>query len=147
MKAMDDRRRFMTYLAALPLSSALFRDALWARVLAQESPRITRDMLVHAAAVAGESVCRLPLWPDLERFLTSDVADVRNIADTPRADPGAGAITAALFLKRFVGDTPWAHLDIAGPAYLPTELATHYLPPGGTGFGVRTLLAWLERRA
>ncbi|MGH3923404.1 MAG: hypothetical protein ACRDTT_11145, partial [Pseudonocardiaceae bacterium] len=47
---------------------------------------------------------------------------------------------------RFVGDCPWAHLDIAGPAFLSSELATGHLPAGATGFGVRTLLAWLERR-
>jgi leucyl aminopeptidase len=104
------------------------------------------DALDRAAGIAGEPVTRLPLWADLERFLASDVADVRNIADTPRTDPGGGAITAALFLRRFVGETPWAHLDIAGPAFLPPALADHYLPAGGTGFGVRTLLAWLERR-
>ena len=52
-----------------------------------------------------------------------------------------------LFLRRFVGDVPWAHLDIAGPAFLEESLARDYLPAGGTGYGVRTLLAWLERRA
>ncbi len=98
--------------------------------------------LRRAADVAGEDLWPLPLWPDLERFLDSPVADINNTAD----GPGAGSITAGLFLKRFVGDVPWVHLDIAGPAFLPAELATHYLVPGGTGFGVRTLLAWLERR-
>ena len=95
-----------------------------------------------AADVSGEPLWPLPLWSDLEHFLDTPVADINNTAD----GPGGGSITAGLFLKRFVGDTPWAHLDIAGPAFLPPELATHYLRAGGTGYGVRTLLAWLERR-
>jgi leucyl aminopeptidase len=105
------------------------------------------EALGGAARVAGEDVWPMPLWPDLERYLGSAVADVRNVGDGPLGDPGGGAITAALFLRRFVGDVPWAHLDIAGPAFLPAELARDYLPAGATGFGVRTLLAWLERRA
>ena len=53
----------------------------------------------------------------------------------------AGAIAAALFLQEFVGDVPWAHLDIAGPAF--SEKDSAYIPKGGTGFGVRTLLRYL----
>ncbi|MDQ3972740.1 MAG: M17 family metallopeptidase, partial [Actinomycetota bacterium] len=101
------------------------------------------DSLRRAAAVAGEDVWHLPLWADLERFLDSPVADVTNAGD----GGGGGAIVAGLFLKRFVGNTPWAHLDIAGPAFLPAEVARDHRGPGATGFGVRTLLAWLERRA
>ena len=55
-----------------------------------------------------------------------------------------GAITAAKFLEEFVGDTPWAHLDIAGPAYSSKDAP--YRPRGGQGFGVRLLLRWLRRR-
>jgi leucyl aminopeptidase len=53
-----------------------------------------------------------------------------------------GAITAALFLSEFVADTPWAHIDIAGPAYIKKENA--YCGPGGTGFGVRLLCDLME---
>jgi len=95
-----------------------------------------------AGAVAGEDLWPLPLWPALQRFLDSPVADVNNTGD----DHGAGSIMGGLFLRRFTGDVPWAHLDIAGPAFLDPELAVGHLPAGGTGFGVRTLLAWLERR-
>ena len=98
--------------------------------------------LRRAAEVSGESMWPLPLWPDLEKTLDSPVADLNNLGD----GAGAGAITAGLFLQRFVGDVPWAHLDIAGPAFLPAKLAGYHLPAGGTGYGVRTLLAWLERR-
>ncbi len=101
------------------------------------------DELLHAAGVAGEDLWQLPLWPGLERWLESPVADLNNTAD----GPGGGTITAALFLQRFTRGVPWAHLDIAGPAFLPPELARGHLRPGGTGYGVRTLLAWLERRA
>lgn len=99
--------------------------------------------LLAAAGVAGEDLWQLPLWPSLDRFLDSDLADVNNTGD----DAGAGSIAGALFLRRFTRDIPWAHLDIAGPAFLAPELAHGYLPSGGTGFGVRTLLAWLEPRA
>ena len=54
-----------------------------------------------------------------------------------------GAITAALFLKEFIGQTPWAHIDIAGPAY--RKNGSDYCGPGGTGFGVRLLCDLLER--
>ncbi len=107
-----------------------------------------RGALCQAAEIAGE-----PLWPlplpveDLGPFLHSDVADLRNIADSKTVDPGGGALTAGLFLHRFVGDVAWAHLDIAGPAFMPEELARPWLPAGATGFGTRTLLAWLERRS
>ena len=65
------------------------------------------------------------------------MADIKNIGGGY-----AGTITAAHFLRCFVGDTPWAHLDIAGPAWTDKPLAEG--PRGGTGFGVRTLLDWLE---
>jgi leucyl aminopeptidase len=96
-----------------------------------------------AAEVVGEDVWPLPLYGDLEPGMRSTVADWRNIGDD---DAGGGAIVAALFLKRFTGQVPWVHLDIAGPAFLRPSLARDHRPAGGTGFGVRTLLAWLERR-
>jgi len=98
--------------------------------------------LRRAADLAGEALWPLPLWPDLDRLLDSPVADLNNTGD----GAGGGSIIGGLFLKRFVDDVPWAHLDIAGPAFLPPERAMHYLPAGGTGYGVRTLLSWLERR-
>ena len=94
--------------------------------------------LLAAARAAGEPFWRLPLWEHLDRFLDSPVADVANIAD----DPGAGAIVAGLFLQRFVGDVPWAHLDLAG-AFLERDESRHYLTTGATGIAVRSLLAWL----
>jgi leucyl aminopeptidase len=92
--------------------------------------------LLHAAAAAGESVWRLPLIDEYREGLKSEVADINNVG--PR---GGGAITAALFLKEFAGDTPWAHFDIAGPAF--TERDTPLAPKGATGVAVRTILTYL----
>ena len=92
--------------------------------------------LLHAAAEAGETVWRLPLIDEYREGLKSEVADLNNVG--PR---GGGAITAALFLKEFAGDTPWAHFDIAGPAF--TERDTPLSPKGATGVAVRTILTYL----
>lgn len=86
-----------------------------------------------AADAAGERVWRLPLPEDYRKNIDSDVADMKNTGTRY-----GGAIHAALLLKEFVGDVPWAHLDIAGPARA-TE-AEHYVAKGATGFGVRTIV-------
>ncbi|MFH1329920.1 MAG: leucyl aminopeptidase [Actinomycetota bacterium] len=93
-----------------------------------------------AAEAAGERVWPMPLPADYRKKIDSDVADMKNTG--PRY---GGAINAALLLKEFVGDIPWAHLDIAGPARAPET--AHYLAKGGTGFGVRTLVALAEALA
>jgi leucyl aminopeptidase len=100
--------------------------------------------LRQAADVAGERLWPLPLWAEFEDHQRSAVADLRNIGED---EAGGGAIAGGVFLRHFAGDVPWAHMDIAGPAFMPEKLAVPTLPAGGTGFGVRTLLAWLERRA
>jgi leucyl aminopeptidase len=87
-----------------------------------------------AGAAAGEPSWRLPLWAGYKERLDSDVADLRNVA----SEPAASTIMAALFLQHFVGDTPWAHLDIAAPSH--SEKETGWLSKGNTGWGVRTLL-------
>jgi leucyl aminopeptidase len=92
--------------------------------------------LLSAAETAGERVWQLPLIEEYREGLKSEVADINNVG--PR---GGGAITAALFLREFAGETPWAHFDIAGPAF--TERDTPLAPKGGTGVAVRTLLAYL----
>jgi leucyl aminopeptidase len=90
-----------------------------------------------ASAVTGEKVWRLPLWEEYFDYLKSDCADMRNVGTR-----AAGAITGAIFLSKFVGKTPWVHLDIAGPASI--EKAQPYTPKGGTGVGVRLLLQLLR---
>ena len=83
---------------------------------------------------------RLPLVEDYRSSLDSDVADLRNISD-PAAGVSAGAITAALFLQAFAGGTRWAHLDVAGAARAAKDVDE--VTKGGSGYGVRLLLAWL----
>jgi leucyl aminopeptidase len=82
---------------------------------------------------AGELSWRLPLHAEYDEMIKGRYADIVNST----VDRSAGGITAAQFLKRFVGDVPWAHLDIAGTAY---DNKKPYTPNGGAGFGVRTLI-------
>jgi leucyl aminopeptidase len=98
------------------------------------------EKVQQAAATAGERVWPLPLPVDYRKKIDSEVADMKNTG--PRY---GGAINAALLLKEFVGEVPWAHLDIAGPARA-SETA-HYVAKGGTGFGVRTLVSLAESLA
>ena len=89
--------------------------------------------LGSAAELSSERIWRLPLAPEYKDQIKSPVADIKNIGGG-----NGGAITAALFLKEFVKDTPWAHLDIAGPAFVGGDKS--FIKKGGTGFGVRTLV-------
>lgn len=84
---------------------------------------------------AGESIWTLPLPDSLKESLESPIADLKNIS----GDRAAGTLVAGLFLENFVGEgIPWAHLDIAGPAF--TDSGDHLRSKGGTGFGVATLI-------
>ena len=88
---------------------------------------------LHAAGVASGDKCwRMPLHDDYDKGIKSDIADMKNVGGRP-----GGAITAAHFIKRFVNDKPWAHLDIAGTAWSTKDTAT--VPKGATGYGVRLL--------
>ncbi|MCU1593650.1 MAG: Leucyl aminopeptidase [Frankiales bacterium] len=100
--------------------------------------------LEQAAASSGERVWRMPLVEDYRQALDSGTADLRNIGD-PKLKLNGGSITAALFLREFAGGRPWAHLDIAGPAWSGAE--DEELTKGGTGYGVRLLVTWLEQLA
>ena len=95
--------------------------------------------LQAAWQASGESYWRMPLNPELQEQLKSDLADIKNIGER-----WGGAITAALFLKAFVDDdVRWAHMDIAGPVTSTKDGG--YAAKGGTGFGVRTLINYIER--
>jgi leucyl aminopeptidase len=100
------------------------------------------DAVLAAARAAGEDVWRLPLVESLKEQLKSDRADLKNTGER-----WGGAITAGHFLHAFAKDTPWAHLDIAGPSHATKERG--YVAKGGTGFGLRTLVelvrAWEAR--
>ncbi len=90
--------------------------------------------VLAASAAVGEKAWPLPMFPHYREMIKSDVADIRNTGGSRYA----GAISAAKFLEEFVGDVPWAHLDIAGPAWAEKENATR--ESGGTGCFVRTLV-------
>lgn len=81
----------------------------------------------------------MPLTTRLREQLKSPVADMRNTGDR-----FGGAITAGLFLKTFAKDTPWVHVDIAGPASLSTSRP--HQPRGGTGFAVASIVEYLAKR-
>lgn len=94
------------------------------------------QQLNQAADLAGEKLWRMPMEEKYFEGMKSVVADMKNTGPRP-----GGAITAALFLKQFVKDTPWAHLDIAGPVWADKE--NGYNSAGATGFAVRTLVNWV----
>lgn len=95
--------------------------------------------LTEAGAQVGEPLWRLPLGPEYRKQIDSRLADIKNAG----SDRSAGTITAACYLQEFVGETPWAHLDIAGTAWDFTEKS--YIPKGPSGTGVRTLVACLRQ--
>jgi leucyl aminopeptidase len=95
------------------------------------------ETLAEAGEAVGERVWRLPLFREYREQIKSDVADMKNIGGR-----WGGAITAAALLSEFVGDVPWAHLDIAGVSWRERE--RDYLREGATGFGVRLLIEFLR---
>jgi len=99
------------------------------------------NKLLEASRFAGEKMWRMPLDDDYREQLKSAFADMTNVGGRP-----GGAITAAMFLKEFADKTPWAHLDIAGTAWL--DDAKPYMSKGPTGVGVRTFvelaMSWRE---
>lgn len=98
-----------------------------------------RERLLTASEATGDTAWELPLTDDYADALKSDIADFRNIGK----DGYAGATIGALFIQAFVEKTPFAHLDIAGPAFLPDE--KEYNPKQGTGAGVRLLVETLQK--
>jgi len=92
--------------------------------------------LLHASQRSGDRLWLLPLAREYHAAIKSHFADIANLA-TPSY---AGASTAACFLSNFVGKTPWAHLDIAGPSW---NVARSYYKSGATGFGIRLLEEFL----
>jgi leucyl aminopeptidase len=94
--------------------------------------------LVAAGEEAGEPLWELPLFAGYRKQLDSEVADLRNVT----GKPAASTIMAALFLQEFAGGLPWAHLDIASPAW--SESDDGWITKGATGWGVRTLIEMLR---
>ena len=100
---------------------------------------LIRDVLA-AGDAAGEPGWELPMYEPYRKLIDSDIADIKNIGKRY-----GGAITAAMFLREFVGDVPWVHLDIAGPAF--AERAGDYWPKGATGSPVRALVGYVLSKA
>ncbi len=94
------------------------------------------DAILEASEQAGEKMWRMPLEDKYFEGMKSMIADMKNAGPRP-----GGSITAALFLKQFVKETPWAHLDVAGPVW--TEKESGYNNAGATGYGVRSLVNWI----
>ena len=112
-------------------------DDIWG--VMSNDRQLTRD-LIAAGEATGEPGWELPLYAPYRKLIDSEVADIKNIGKRY-----GGAITAALFLAEFVGDTPWAHIDIAGPAF--AEKVGDYWPKGATGIPVRTLVSYVLSQA
>ncbi len=110
---------------------------LWAVMGNDDS--LIRDLLA-AGESEGEPGWQLPLWKSYRRQIESTVADVKNVGQRY-----GGAITAGLFLAEFVGDTPWAHIDVAGPAFV--DGSNDWWPRGATGSPARTILRYIESQA
>jgi leucyl aminopeptidase len=96
--------------------------------------------ITQAAALTGERVWRMPLVEEYREALDSDVADICHVVEDKQVS--GGSITAALFLREFVGTRRWAHLDIAGPARADSD--EHEVTKGASGYGARLLLEWLR---
>jgi leucyl aminopeptidase len=91
------------------------------------------EKLLKASKASGDPLWRMPMPPAYDKAIDSMIADMKNVGDR-----AGGSITAALFIKRFVNDLPWAHLDIASTAWKkPSSVPT--IPDGATGYGVRLL--------
>jgi len=92
--------------------------------------------IAEAAEATAERVWRLPIWDDHREQMKSSIADLVNSGGRP-----AGTIAAGAFLENFIGDWPWAHIDIAYVDAEPT--GKPYIPKGATGFGLRLLIELL----
>jgi leucyl aminopeptidase len=97
------------------------------------------DRLLRAASRAGEQLWQLPLYEEFHEAMRGEISDLQNAASGRAGETER----AATFLREFAGATPWAHLVIAGPAFSDEKSSVPYIAPGGTGYGVRTLLRYL----
>ena len=125
---------FVIDVATLTGAVAMALGSMGSAILSNEQSFC--DYLLRLSKEEGEPLWQLPMWPELEAEFKSEVADTPNIAG-----PGvfAGTITAAIFLKKFVGKTRWAHLDIAATGW--NCKATGFPKKGATSFGLRTLVS------
>jgi len=123
-------------LATLTGAARVALGVRYAAILGTDQALI--DALKSAGESVGERLWQLPLADEYKDDIKSSVADLKNVGGGPEG----GTIIGALFLREFVDGVPWAHLDIAGPAFAERDWPE--APRGGTGFGVRLLLAYLR---
>ena len=102
-----------------------------------------RDEILRAAERSGDHAWPFPLHPRYRRYVDSIYADLKNASDLRQASPAL----AAEFLHEFAGDGPWAHVDMAGPAFLARSRGDYLTQRGGTGYGVRLIVELAERLA
>ncbi len=100
-----------------------------------------RDEVVAAGEASGDHAWGFPMHPRYRRYVDSSFADLKNSSDLRQA----GAVLAAEFLKEFAGEGPWAHADIAGPAFLERSRGDYFSQRGGTGYGVRLIVELASR--
>src|SRR5215218_6978142 len=112
---------------------------LYAGVFANEDG--WRDQVVAAGEASGDHAWAFPMHPRYRRYVDSVFADMKNSSDLRQA----GAVLAAAFLEEFAGDGPWAHADIAGPAFLERSRGDYLSQRGGTGYGVRLIVELASR--
>lgn len=117
--------------------SAIAAIGTYAAALMGSANGTAKSQLLEAGTNSWERLVEFPLWDDYENDLKSDIADIKNLGSSPLA----GVIVAGKFLERFT-DYPWLHIDIAGPAFLPSPRG--YLPKGATGFGVNLLFNFFK---
>jgi len=125
-------------LATLTGACVVALGTVYAGLMGNDEQLITD--LIEVGEEAGERLWRLPLDEAYKDQIKSDIADIKNVGGRK-----AGSITAACFLKEFAGEVPWAHLDIAGTAWMDEKKP--YLSAGPTGMGVRILVLLAERLA
>jgi len=131
--------RFIVDLATLTGAIIVALGLDYAGLYANDEP--LAEALLAAAAAEGEPLWRMPLPDAYDKHIDSAIADMKNVGN----GRNGGSITAAMFLKRYVGDTPWAHLDIASTAWKkPSTMPT--IPEGATGYGVRLLNRMVAER-
>ncbi len=134
VKSVEDKPNLVLDVATLTGACMVALGERVAGLMARDDQ--TADLVLDAAEVAGEQFWQLPIPEDARPKLESKVADLRSTGNRY-----GGALTAAAFLSEFVPtEIPWAHLDIAGPAFNDGN-PYDYVPAGGTGVGVRTLIA------
>ena len=131
----------MVDLATLTGAMSLALGDLYAGMYANDDE--WAEQILAAAEASGDHLWRLPLHPRYRRYVDSTYADMKNSSDLREGSPAL----AAEFLREFTGDGPWAHLDIAGPAFLDRSRGDYLSQPGGTGYGVRLLTELATRIA